>query len=115
MTRITEDIEAHYETHEVPFGRIYEWHPEQTVFERDAASRDSTRKQAERVKMHAREVVELLEQAGELMVEDNAVQPAIEHLHAALRQAEGRADMLEDWYRRTYLSGLVGSAHPGGR
>jgi hypothetical protein len=33
MTRIIEDIEAHYETREVPFGRIYEWHPEHIIVE----------------------------------------------------------------------------------
>src|SRR5215213_10226856 len=33
MTRIIEDIEAHYETLEVPFGRIYEWHPEHIIVE----------------------------------------------------------------------------------
>jgi hypothetical protein len=111
---IIENVEAaSYETHEVPFGRIYEWHPGQAVFECDAASRNSTRKQAEKVKTHARVVVELLEQARELMVEDNAVQPALEHLHATLREAEDRAAMLESWYRRTYLSGPVGSAPPG--
>ena len=78
-----------------------------------ASSGSSTRKQAEKVKTQAREVVELLEQARELMARDNTVQPATEHLHAALREAEGRADMLEDWYQRTYLSGLAGSAPPG--
>jgi len=35
MTRIIEDIEAHYETYEVPFGRIYKWHPERTIVECD--------------------------------------------------------------------------------
>ena len=35
MTRIIEDIPAHYETHEVPFGRSYEWHPERILFECD--------------------------------------------------------------------------------
>jgi hypothetical protein len=39
MTTIIEDIEAHYETHEVPFGRIYEWHPEHTIVECDCAER----------------------------------------------------------------------------
>jgi hypothetical protein len=33
MTQIIENIEAHYETHEVPFGRIYEWHPEHIIVE----------------------------------------------------------------------------------
>ncbi len=27
MTRVIERGEAHYEIHEVPFGRSYEWHP----------------------------------------------------------------------------------------
>ena len=37
------------------------------------------------------------------MAEDNAMQSAMKHLHAALDDAEDRANMLEDWYRRTYL------------
>ena len=39
MTRIIEDIEAHYETREVPFGRIYEWHPEHIIVECDCGER----------------------------------------------------------------------------
>jgi hypothetical protein len=39
MTRIIEDIEAHYETHEVPFGRTYEWHAEQIIIECDCGER----------------------------------------------------------------------------
>src|SRR5215213_6097528 len=39
MTRIIEDILAHYETHEVPFGRIYEWHPEHIIVECDCGER----------------------------------------------------------------------------
>ena len=35
MTRIIEDIAAHYETHEFPFGRSYEWHPEHIIVECD--------------------------------------------------------------------------------
>jgi hypothetical protein len=27
MTRITERLEGHYEVHEAPFSRSYEWHP----------------------------------------------------------------------------------------
>ena len=67
-------------------------------------SRDSTRKQAEKVKTQAREVVELLEQARKLMAEDSVVQPAMDPLHVTLHEAEVRATMLEDWYERTYLS-----------
>ena len=39
MTRIIEDMEANYETHEVPFGRIYEWHPEHIIVECDCGER----------------------------------------------------------------------------
>jgi hypothetical protein len=65
--------------------------------------RNCTRKQAEKVKTQASKIVELLEQARELMAEDNAVQPAMKHLCRALYEAEGRATVLEDWYQRTYL------------
>jgi hypothetical protein len=27
MAQITERVEAHYEAREVPFGKVYEWHP----------------------------------------------------------------------------------------
>jgi hypothetical protein len=27
MTQIIERVEAHYEAREVPFGKVYEWHP----------------------------------------------------------------------------------------
>ena len=33
MTQIIKDLEAHYETHELPFGRSYEWHPERIIVE----------------------------------------------------------------------------------
>ena len=46
----------------------------------------------------------LLEQARELISEDDAGQPAIKHVRAAIEEAEGRATLLEDWYRRTYSS-----------
>ena len=39
MTRIIEDTKAHYEAHEVPFGRIYEWHAEQIIVECDCGER----------------------------------------------------------------------------
>ena len=73
------------------------------VNEISAANSGSTRRQAAKAKTQAWQVVELLEQARELMAEDSAVQPAMEHLYAAHREAEGRANMLGDWYRRTYL------------
>ena len=39
MARIIEEQKAHYEAREVPFGRSYEWHPEQVVFECDCGRR----------------------------------------------------------------------------
>ncbi len=39
MTLIIEDIEAHYETREVPFGRTYVWHPEHIIVECDCGER----------------------------------------------------------------------------
>jgi hypothetical protein len=41
MTRIIENIKAHYETHEVPFGRGYEWHPGHIIVECDCGERVS--------------------------------------------------------------------------
>jgi hypothetical protein len=62
----------------------------------------SERKRAAKAKDNAREAVVLLEQARALIVEDDAGQPAIEHVCAAIHEAEGRANVLEDWYLRTY-------------
>ena len=62
------------------------------------------RKRAAKAKDKAREAVVLLEQARELIAEDDAGQPAIKHVYAAIDEAEGRATLLEDWYRRTYSS-----------
>jgi hypothetical protein len=58
--------------------------------------------QAEKAKIQAREAVVLLEHARMLLAEDNAVQLAIQHTDEAIREADRRAAMLEDWYRRTY-------------
>ena len=57
---------------------------------------------AEKAKTQAREAVVLLEQARMLLSEDNAVQLAMKHTDEAIREADRRAAMLEDWYRRTY-------------
>jgi hypothetical protein len=57
---------------------------------------------AEKAKIQAREAVVLLEQARMLLSEDNAVQLAMKHIDEAIREADRRAAMLEDWYRRTY-------------
>jgi uncharacterized membrane protein YccC len=70
----------------------------------------TVRKQAEQAKTEAREAVELLEQAQELIAKDDTMQPAMEHLRAAIREAEVRAATLEDWHWRTYsTSGKLGT------
>src|SRR3712207_5575033 len=33
MAQITERVEAHYEAREVPFGKVYEWHPAYVALE----------------------------------------------------------------------------------
>ena len=71
---------------------------------RNRGGRHLQRKSAAKAKDKAREAVVLLEQARELIAEDDAGQPAIKHVHAAIDEAEGRATLLEDWYRRTYSS-----------
>ena len=64
--------------------------------------------QAEKAKIQAREAVVLLEQARMLLSEDNAVQLAIKHTDEAIGEADRRAAMLEDWYRRTYSAAESG-------
>ena len=71
---------------------------------RNREGRHPQRKRAAKAKDNAREAVVLLEQARELIAEDDAGQPAIKHVYAAIHEAEGRATTLEDWYRRTYSS-----------
>jgi hypothetical protein len=73
-----------------------------SVRKRNREGRHAQRKHAAKAKDKAREAVVLLEQARELIAEDDAGQPAIKHLYAAIDEAESRATMLEDWYRRTY-------------
>jgi len=73
-----------------------------SVHRRNRGERHPQRKGAAKAKDNAREAVVLLEQARALIVEDDAGQPAIKHVCAAIDEAEGRANMLEDWYRRTY-------------
>ena len=70
--------------------------------------------QAEKAKTQAREAVVLLEQARMLLCEDNAVQLAMQHTDEAIREADRRAAMLEDWYRRTY-STADSAAHQSGK
>lgn len=50
----------------------------------------------------ARRAVVLLEEAFRLMTEDDAIQPAMKYIYAALCEAETRAAVLEDWYERNY-------------
>jgi hypothetical protein len=35
MAQIIERVEAHFETREVPFGKVYEWHPPYVALECD--------------------------------------------------------------------------------
>ena len=60
--------------------------------------------EAQKAKTQAREAVVLLEQARILLYEDNARQLAIKHIDEAITEADRRAAVLEDWYRRTYSS-----------
>jgi hypothetical protein len=57
--------------------------------------RHPTQEQAEKARTQAREVVELLKQARQKMAEDDTMQPAMEHLQEALREAEVRAATLQ--------------------
>jgi len=62
------------------------------------------REEAQKAKTQAREAVVLLEQARTLLYEDNARQLAIKHIDEAITEADRRAAVLEEWYRRTYYS-----------
>ena len=75
-----------------------------SIRKRNRGGRHPERKHAAKAKDKAREAVVLLEQARELIAEDDAGQPAIKHVYAAIDEAEGRGTLLEDWYRRTYSS-----------
>ena len=66
------------------------------------------REEAEIATTQAREAVVLLERARALLAEDNAMQLAIKHADEAISEAEIRAAMLEDWYRRTYSTADFG-------
>jgi hypothetical protein len=39
MTQIIKRIEAHYESYEVPFGTVYEWHPAYIALECDCGEK----------------------------------------------------------------------------
>lgn len=62
----------------------------------------------------ARKVVDLLEEAFELIFDDDPTQPATKYVHAALFEAEHRADVLEEGYRTTF-AGRRGADQRGER
>ena len=39
MTQIIKRVEAHYEAREVPFGKVYEWHPAYIALECDCGEK----------------------------------------------------------------------------
>lgn len=39
MARITERVDAHYESNEVPFGKVYEWHNAYVTLECDCGEK----------------------------------------------------------------------------
>jgi hypothetical protein len=39
MVQILERVQAHYESREMPFGKVYEWHPACVVLECDCAEK----------------------------------------------------------------------------
>jgi len=39
MVQIVEHVQAHYEVREVPFGKVYEWHPAHITLECDCGER----------------------------------------------------------------------------
>ncbi|CAN5770535.1 hypothetical protein BH23ACT11_BH23ACT11_17590 [soil metagenome] len=69
---------------------------------RKQSSYGPAQRAALRTAIAARESAELLERVFRLVTEDDAIQPAIKHVYAALCEAETRAAVIEDWYRRTY-------------
>jgi hypothetical protein len=71
------------------------------------------REDAQKAKTQAREAVVLLERARTLLYEDNARQLAIKHIDEAITEADRRAAVLEDWYRRTYSSADSGPPKAG--
>jgi hypothetical protein len=39
MVQILERVQAHYEAREIPFGKVYEWHPEYIALECDCGAK----------------------------------------------------------------------------
>jgi hypothetical protein len=39
MVKILERVQAHYESREVPFGKVYEWHPAHVALECDCGEK----------------------------------------------------------------------------
>ncbi len=71
------------------------------------------REEAEKAKMQAREAVLHLERARTLLAEDDAMQLALKHVDQATDEAQRRAEVLEEWYRRTYSSADSGPPKAG--
>jgi hypothetical protein len=60
------------------------------------------REQARQAVTKAQEAVKLLDRARKLMGEENSAQLAMEHLKAAIQEANRHTTALEGWYRRSY-------------
>ena len=41
MAQIIERVQAHYEAREVPFGKVYEWHPAHVAFGCDCGEKET--------------------------------------------------------------------------
>jgi hypothetical protein len=39
MVQILEHVQAHYENHQMPFGKVYEWHPAYVTLECDCGEK----------------------------------------------------------------------------
>jgi hypothetical protein len=39
MVQILERVQAHYENHQMPFGKVYEWHPASVALECDCGEK----------------------------------------------------------------------------
>ena len=70
------------------------------------------REEAEKARTQVREAVMLLEEARTLLAKDDVRQLAIKHIDEAITEADRRAAMLEDWYRRTYSTSSADSGPP---
>jgi hypothetical protein len=44
MVQILERVQARYESREMPFGKVYQWHPACVALERDCAEKVSLKR-----------------------------------------------------------------------